>query len=160
VGWGGARLRLINPYFLLPMALTGALTASGIHLSGLPSPLIAFAQLMLGVSTGSMFRRSLFRNHKATATTLISTFVLLSASLSIAWLMAHLFDQDIATMALASAPGSVTEMTLTAKAMHLDVSLIAAFHLFRVFFIMALVPVLFGAAVWFATGRHKKKRKR
>jgi membrane AbrB-like protein len=159
IGWCGVKLRMINPYFLAPMALTGALTALGVHLSGLPSPLLAFAQLMLGVSTGSMFRRSLFRNHKATTTTLVSTFVLLSASLSIAWLMAHLFDLDIAAMALASAPGSVTEMTLTAKAMHLDVSLIAAFHLFRVFFIMALVPVLFGAAVWIAGGGHKKKRK-
>jgi membrane AbrB-like protein len=156
-GWGAARLRMINPYFLAPMALTGALTALGIQLSGYPTPMIAFAQLMLGFSTGSMFRRSLFRNHRASITTFISTILLLSSSLAIAWLISHLFDQDPAAMALASAPGSVTEMTLTAKAMHLDVSLVAAFHLFRVFFVMALVPVLFGAAVWFVGKRKKRK---
>ena len=146
-----ARIRLLNPFFLGPMILAGVLTASGVELSGLPDALIALAQVLLGVSVGMMFRRRLFRSPAITATILVSTAVLISAALGIAYLIHTLFGLDLATMALANAPGSVTEMALTAKAMHLDVSLVAAFHLIRIFLIVLIVPYLFDAMKWFAS---------
>ena len=149
-----AWLRILNPFFLGPMILAGVLTVSGVEMSRLPDALIAAAQVLLGVSVGMMFRRRLFRSFAITGTIVVSTIVLLVVSLGIAYLLHVLFGLHLATMALANAPGSVTEMALTAKAMHLDVSLVAAFHLARIFFILLLVPYLFdGMRRWAARKR-------
>lgn len=138
-----AKLRILNPFFLGPMLLTGVLTASGVELARLPDILTAAAQVLLGVSVGMMFRRRLFRSFAIAGTIVVSTIALLAMSLGIAYLLHAMFGLHLATMALANAPGSVTEMALTAKAMHLDVSLVAAFHLIRIFFMVLLVPYLF-----------------
>jgi uncharacterized protein len=147
-GYAGFRLRATNPYFLMPMLLAGILTALGVNLSGIPNPLIACAQIFLGASLGAMFRRDLFQNVPASILTFASSVLLIASALGVALLLAAFGSADFATLALAVAPGGVTEMTLTAKAMHLDVSLIAAYHLIRVFIITAFVPLLFAGALW------------
>ena len=47
----------------------------------------------------------------------------------------------LATLVLAAAPGSVTEMSLTVQAMGLGVALVTTFHIVRLFIIMPLSPV-------------------
>lgn len=146
-GYAGFRLGATNPYFLLPMLFAGALTALGVNLSGIPNPLIACAQICLGASLGAMFRRDLFQNVFGTVLTFASAAILIVCALGVSLLLALFGSADFATLALAVAPGSVTEMTLTAKAMHLDVSLIAAYHLTRVFIVTACVPLIFAVAL-------------
>ncbi len=115
--------RVANPFFLGPMLVVGlAVGAGGLTIPPLPDLLISTAQVLLGVSLGSMFRRDLMRSGLqflgATATT---TLLLLAVCIGLAELWAIWFDVDFATLALANAPGAVTEMAITAKAMRLDV---------------------------------------
>jgi membrane AbrB-like protein len=158
-GYAGFRLRATNPYFLMPMMLAGILTAVGVNLSGIPNPLIACAQIFLGASLGAMFRRDLFENVYGSILTFVSSAILIVSALGVSLLLAFFGSADFATLALAVAPGGVTEMTLSAKAMHLDVSLVAAYHLTRVFIVTAFVPLIF-ALVLKMLGKRREKTSR
>lgn len=143
-GVAASRIGILNPYFLGPMLGTGALTAAGLHLSDFPEAMIAGAQVLLGVSLGSTFRRSLFASGLGfLGAALLTTLALLAACIALAGGLAVLFEERFPVMLLANAPGSVTEMAITAKATGLDVSLVAAFHMVRILFIMALIAPLY-----------------
>jgi len=145
-GWVLWRIGITNPYFLGPMAVMGGLTAAGAGLPEIPAPAIWAAQVLLGVGLGAMFRRETLRGGRSVAMQVVSgTLVLLVVCCGIALMLVALFDLDPATMLLASAPGGVTEMTLTAKAVDADVSLVAAFHIARVFLILPLIPLIYRA---------------
>ena len=47
------------------------------------------------------------------------------------------------TMVLATAPGSVTEMALTAKILDEGVAVVTAYHVVRIFVIIPLAPLIF-----------------
>jgi uncharacterized membrane protein AbrB (regulator of aidB expression) len=47
------------------------------------------------------------------------------------------------TMLLAAAPGSVTEMALTAEVMHANAAVVTAFHIVRIFTILAAARRIF-----------------
>jgi uncharacterized membrane protein AbrB (regulator of aidB expression) len=49
-------------------------------------------------------------------------------------------------MILATAPGSITEMALTAKVLQQGVAVVTAFHVLRVMIIMPLAPAIFRVA--------------
>ena len=57
---------------------------------------------------------------------------MLIASVAAGALLAWFFDLPIATMILATSPGGLAEMTITAQALQISVPLVVAFHLFRV----------------------------
>jgi uncharacterized membrane protein AbrB (regulator of aidB expression) len=54
------------------------------------------------------------------------------ASVAAAAVLARAFHLPIATMILATSPGGLAEMTITAQALQISVPLVVAFHLFRV----------------------------
>ncbi|WP_161556167.1 AbrB family transcriptional regulator [Mangrovicoccus ximenensis] len=137
------KLGLSNPYFLGPLAVSSAVTAAGLDLPDYPSVILWAAQVVLGTWLGSNFRRSLFRSAGRLMTaSVISTLLFISASAVISATLAPLLGLSWQTLVLASTPGGVTEMALTAKFLGVDVALITAFHLVRIFIVMPLVPVL------------------
>jgi uncharacterized membrane protein AbrB (regulator of aidB expression) len=73
-------------------------------------------------------------------TGIITGFILamMMALLAFAWVVSSITDIDFASAALASSPGGFSEMTVTAQTLHLDVALVAAFHIFRAFFVNGL----------------------
>ncbi len=46
-------------------------------------------------------------------------------------------------MVLATAPGSVTEMALTAKILQQGVAMVTAFHVVRIFILLPAAPLIF-----------------
>jgi membrane AbrB-like protein len=52
-----------------------------------------------------------------------------------------LYHIDMTTAFLCIAPGGLPEMGVTAHTVHADVSMVAAYQLFRVFFILFIVPI-------------------
>lgn len=154
---GGLVLHLMgssNAFFLGPMAVLGALTAAGYHLSGIPGPVIAAGQVLLGVSLGAMFsRQNLMAAGHFILTAVWTTALLLMLSSGIAALLWWAFDLPFRTMIVATAPGSLTEMVVTARVLSLDVPLVAAFHLSRVFLLVAFVPVAYRMLSWWLSRR-------
>ena len=127
------KLHFQNGCLLVPIFLGAALTMSGIQLSAVPHWLIDFAQLMFGLVLGARYERAFFIRYKLFIpfALLNSCFILVTSAVAGAAL-AWLFDLPVATMILATAPGGLAEMTITAQALKISVPLVVAFHLFRV----------------------------
>lgn len=140
-GIGGAviarRLRIANPFFV--GALGGAALAAALSLpiTAYPYPVLAAAQVFLGVWLGAVFDRDLLRRARgfipaAVVSSLLLTALCVAMGLGLAWAT----GQPATVMILATAPGSVTEMALTAKILQEGLALVTAFHLVRIFVII------------------------
>ena len=135
-------LRINSPFFLGALAFASMASATDVlPLSPYPSEVLAFGQILLGTWLGSTFKRALFQRAGRQIGSVISTTgLLIISSALLAIIIAELSDISWRTLVLGSAPGSVTEMALTAKFLHDDVALITAFHLMRIFLILPNVP--------------------
>jgi hypothetical protein len=137
-------LKLSNAFFLGSVGTAAAITASGITLSAVPFPLLVAGQILLGVSLGSRFdREKLVGAGQFVVAGLVSTAVLLLLCFAIAVLMWKLGAGTLPSLTLATAPGSVTEMAIAAKAMNEAVAMVTAYHLVRIFIIIPLGTHLF-----------------
>jgi membrane AbrB-like protein len=127
------RFHFHNGCLLTPIFFGAALTMSGVPLSAVPHWLTDIAQLMFGLVLGARYERAFFARHKLFIpfALLNSLFILVASALS-GFLLAWLFGLPIATMIIATSPGGLAEMTITAQALHISVPLVVAFHLFRV----------------------------
>jgi len=143
------RMGLANAWFLGPLIAISTMTASGIHLSGMPFGLVAVAQILLGVSLGTTFeRRFLMRSPRLLVATVVCSILLLVACGTIAALLASLTGLHPASLALALAPGGLPEMVLTAKVLHLSVPMVTAFHVERVVLTLLLAPQIVALVAW------------
>jgi len=147
------RLRLHNGYLLAPIFFGAALTMSGVQLSAVPHWMTDFAQLMFGLVLGARYERAFFARYRLFIpfALLNSLFIIITsvvAGVALAWL----FDLPIATMIIATAPGGLAEMTITAQALQISVPLVVAFHLFRVVIVNMGTQYIYVCAAW-ALGR-------
>jgi membrane AbrB-like protein len=127
------RLRLQNGYLLAPIFFGAALTVGGIQLSAVPHWMTDFAQLMFGLVLGARYERAFFSRYRLFIPfALLNSFFILIASVVVGAALGWAFGLPIATMIIATAPGGLAEMTMTAQALHISVPLVVAFHLFRV----------------------------
>ena len=127
------RLRFNNGYLLMPIFFGAALTVSGFELSAVPRWMTDFAQLMFGLVLGARYERAFFARYKLFIPfALLNSAFILIASVAAGAALAWIFGLPIATMILATSPGGLAEMTITAQALQISVPLVVAFHLFRV----------------------------
>jgi membrane AbrB-like protein len=91
------------------------------------------AQLMFGLVLGARYERAFFARYRLFIPfALLNSLFVLIASIAAGAALAWAFDLPIATMILATSPGGLAEMTITAQALQISVPLVVAFHLFRV----------------------------
>jgi membrane AbrB-like protein len=134
-------LRLSNPFFLGPLAVCAMLTAFGMELPPFPPLVMALAQIALGTWLGSTFRRELFASGDGQIIgATVSALVLLSLISAVALGLAHLCGYPWIVLVLGAAPGGVTEMALTAKFLGVEVALVTAIQLTRIFLFMPNIP--------------------
>jgi membrane AbrB-like protein len=127
------RLHFHNGCLLTPIFIGAALTMSGVELSAVPQQLTDLAQLMFGLVLGARYERAFFARYKLFIPfALLNSCFILVASVAAGAALAWAFDLPVATMILATAPGGLAEMTITAQALKVSVPLVVAFHLFRV----------------------------
>jgi len=137
VGWLlgeiSEKFQFHNGCLLVPIFFGAALTMGGVQLSSVPRWMTDFAQLMFGVILGARYERAFFARYKLFIPfALLNSFFILIASVLAGVLLAWAFNLPAATMILATSPGGLAEMTITAQALHISVPLVVAFHLFRV----------------------------
>ena len=139
---GLKRLKVPNAWVIGPLLMALALTASGIHLSRLPEWMIRAGQLFIGVSLGTRFTPGFVH----TAPRYLASVAVCSL---LAMLLAGGFGLGLAALAginpgtaiLATSPGGIAEMSLTARVLHLGVPIVTAFHVARmVVVVLAIGP--------------------
>ncbi len=137
------RLRLSNPFFL--GSLGGAALAAALELpiTAFPYPVLAGAQVLLGVWLGAVFDRAFFREAgRFVPAAIASTFLMILLCIFMGLAFVPLTGTRWTTMILATAPGSVTEMALTAKVLQEGIAVVTAFHVIRIFIILPLAPLI------------------
>lgn len=135
------RLRLSNAFFLGPLTFTAIAAALSVPMVQWPAPVLAIAQILLGTWLGSTLGPDLFRRTgRNLAVAILTTVVLLVGCGGGALLLSLYSSLDAETLILGTAPGGVTEMTLTAKVLLLDVATITAFHVTRILIVMPNIP--------------------
>lgn len=148
-------LRLPNSNFLGPLAVGAVISASGIVLSGVPTPLLAAGQVLLGISLGAQFsRKQIARDIRFSWAAVVATIALLAQCAAVAyglWLFTD--GKPLGGFLLATAPGSVTEMALTAKLLSQGVAMVTAYHLVRIFIVIPLAPLLYRLFRYVMRGR-------
>lgn len=126
------RLGLPNAWTLGPLTVTATLTASGVTLSALPHTAVAGGQLLLGCALAGRFGPDFIHSAPRFMGSVALVSLLVAAGCAaFAGLIAAATGLPWATMILATAPGGVAEMSLTAKLLHLGVPVVAAFQVLR-----------------------------
>ncbi len=139
-----ARFRFRNAWLLGPMAVGCVLGLSEANLSAIPPWLSAAGQVLIGAQVGSQFERTLiYSMRRFIPAALVNLVVLMAGCATVGVLVAYATGISPANMILATSPGGVTEMCITAKVLHLDVPIIVAFHLVRIFLVILSAPYLF-----------------
>ena len=143
-GFAMQRLDAPNAFVLGALAVAIPLTAGEFTASAVPRWLIDAAQLLLGCALGSRFNRSfLKRAPRFVGAVTISVVVAMILSALFAFALASITGIHPATLVLATAPGGIAEMAVTAKVLELGVPLVTAFHVTRVVLLLACTGPLF-----------------
>ena len=135
--------RLNSPFFLGSLAFTAAAATFSLPIAMPPFWLLCSAQILLGIWLGSMFDRTMFTTMGSfVVSAIVSTTVLVILAIILALVVASMSGIDWRTMILATAPGSVIEMALTARLLEIDPAMVTAFHIVRIFMLLVLAPLV------------------
>jgi len=133
-----------TPFLLGPILGTALFSMNGIYCPPLPAWLTILAQIAVGTYMGNGIQlASLTRWRILLASTMLGVAVVLAMSLAVGYLLSSYYGYSNVTSFLSMAPGGVAEMSVTGIALHADLSAIASYQLFRLFFIMLLTPLMF-----------------
>jgi len=128
-----------NVWVIGPLLAAGLLTAFGLGPSALPAWAVNGGQAFIGVALGTRFRPGFFSRAPRLMTVVAgSTLASIVASALFATALGTLAGIPVATMVLATSPGGIAEMSLTAKVLGLGVPIVTVFHVTRM---VALVLV-------------------
>ena len=141
------RLGLPNPFVLGALAVTATLTLAGVEFSALPRWATNAAQLFIGVSLGARFTPDFARAAPRWLVAVAAgTVGMLLLSAGFAWALAAAIGLHPATAVLATSPGGIAEMAITAKVLQLGVPTVTAFHVVRYVAVLLLTGPLFRGA--------------
>ncbi|MBV4397867.1 AbrB family transcriptional regulator [Advenella sp. RU8] len=139
-----ARMGMMNAWLLVPLAIGMVVSVSGLYTSPPPGFLTAVAQVLIGVHMGAMFRRdSLLMVRRTLPNLLLNVFLITGMCALIGAAIALGTGTTVPTMILATAPGGIADMSLSAKTLGLDVPTVVGFHVVRVFVFLSITPYLF-----------------
>lgn len=140
VGAIAAWLRVPNGWLFGPLVLSAALTASGHAPSSVPAWLVNLGQWLIGCSLGARFTPDFFRGSpRFLLAVLVSGIALIVLCIATGVLISMLADIPWPTMVLATAPGGIAEMGLTAKLLQSGVPVVTAFHIIRLAVVVSTV---------------------
>ncbi|HTJ99044.1 MAG TPA: AbrB family transcriptional regulator [Bordetella sp.] len=141
-----ARAGMRNAWLLVPLAVGIAATLSGWVSSSMPPALASLAQVFIGTQLGAAFQRDdVLAVRRSLPAILLNVGILAAGCAGVAMALAAVSGAHPHSLVLATSPGGVTEMCLTARALGLEVPLIVGFHVCRVFVVLAATPWLFAA---------------
>ncbi|HUH86042.1 MAG TPA: AbrB family transcriptional regulator [Stellaceae bacterium] len=144
VGWLFSRARVNNAWFLGSLATGIVIAALALPLSAVPGWLVSAAQVLLGLALGARFDRAfLIAAPRFTLAALLSALFMVMLCALMGWLVAQAMAMTPAAAVLATAPGSIGEMAVTARALGVAVPMVTAFQLVRIVMVLLLAGPFF-----------------
>jgi membrane AbrB-like protein len=141
--WLAVKLRFPTPYFLGPILAAALFTVAGFEPPHLPSLFILIAQWSLGIYMGMGIKLSSLRNwRKLLPYSISGSIVVVAFSLGLSYAFSLLQPISVMTAFLSTSPGGMTEMGVTASLVGANISLVVAYQMFRILFILFIVPYM------------------
>lgn len=138
------RLRSPNAWVMGPLAASVLLTATGSVATAMPTWIVNGGQLLIGIVLGTRFAPGFFQRAPRILTVVfVSTLATIAASALFGVALARLAAVSPATMVLATAPGGIAEMSITAKVLGLGVPIVTIFHATRMATLVLLLGVVY-----------------
>jgi len=138
-----------NAWVIGPLVVGAALTAAGQNWTMLPPVLVNAGQVLIGLSLGTRFTPDFLRQApRFIGVVAASTVLGIVVSALFGSAIGALAGIPASTMVLATSPGGIAEMTLTAKTLRLGVPVVTVFHVTRM-----VAMVLVTGLVYRAVGR-------
>jgi membrane AbrB-like protein len=152
------RFKMPIPYLVGPVLATCVLVVNGLPAPALPPITIIAAQLSIGTYMGVNIRFNSMQKKWRTIVpyTLLNAGAVLLFCLGLGWLLTRFISVDLVTGFLSTAPGGITEMGLTAMQVNADLSTVVAYHIFRMFFILLIIPIFLRR--WLCSRDEKRPR--
>ncbi|PZE22098.1 AbrB family transcriptional regulator [Paenibacillus xerothermodurans] len=139
--WMAGKLRFPTPYFLGPIIAAGVITVLGLDPPTLPPLVVILAQWCLGVSMGLGIKLNSLSNwRRLLPYSLLGSISVVAFCWTLSYAFSLLQPVSMVTAFLSTAPGGMTEMGVTATLVGADVSLVVAYQMFRILFILFIVP--------------------
>lgn len=146
-GAGAALMRRTggaNPWFIGPLLVAMGLTLLDVHLSAVPPALSHAAQLVIGVSLGVRFsRRFLHAAPRWLAAVALGTLGMIVLCAAMAWVLAWASGLHPVTLMLATSPGGLAEMAITAQVLQLGAPVVTAFQVCRLVAVLLLAEPVY-----------------
>jgi membrane AbrB-like protein len=160
----GTLCGLLLRHFDVPNGFTiGALLASismtlaGVTSSAVPTQLSNVGQLLIGCMLGARFQQEfLHRAPRFLSALFASILVAMLLSVLTGLTLAFVMHRAWPTIVLATAPGGIAEMAITAKVLRLGVPIVTAFHVARMVMLVTLTAPLYKLAVALAGKRARR----
>lgn len=144
---GVAAMRLTglpNPFVLGALLVAAGLSLAGVELSALPRWATNAGQLFIGVSLGTRFTPDFARTApRWLVGVALGTLLMMGLSAGFAWALSAWISLHPATVILATSPGGIAEMCITAKVLELGVPAVTAFHVVRYVAVLLLTAPLY-----------------
>lgn len=142
--WLMARLHRPNPWFIGPLVVAMGLTMASVSLSAIPREFSNAAQLLIGISLGVRFTPAFVHTApRWLASVAVGSLVLIGLSAGFAWVLAWVTGLHPVTLSLATAPGGIAEMSITAKVLQLGAPMVTAFQVCRLIAVLMLVEPVY-----------------
>lgn len=133
------KFNMPNNWVIGPLLVVIMLTGVNIELSAMPRWATNAAQVLIGCTLGSRFNAAFFRSApRFLASVVVSVCMAMLLAAGFAWALAAVSGVNLPTMILATAPGGVAEMSITAQVLHFGVPVVTAFHVVRMAFLVLL----------------------
>lgn len=141
--WIAVRLRFPTPFFLGPILAAGIITVAGYEPPHLPPLFTLLAQWSLGIYMGLGIKLSSLSNWKKLLPySIAGSIAVVAFSLGLSYLFSKVHPMSLLTAFLSTSPGGMTEMAVTASMVGADVSMVVAYQMFRILFILFIVPYM------------------
>jgi membrane AbrB-like protein len=148
------RLGSPNGWMIGPLLAAAVVTSMGLTWSSLPVPVVNSGQLLIGIGLGTRFTPGFFESApRFLGAVAAVTLVYLVIAAVFGWLLSAGSGLHWSTAIVATTPGGIGEMALTAKALQLGVPIVTAFHAIRMAAVVLSVGITYRA--W---GRWKNRR--
>lgn len=139
-----ALIRLPAAAILGPMLLSAAAHYFGLTKAQPPAEIVAAAQVVIGTAIGCRFIGVHVREVGRTLVMSVGGgLVGVGVAVVFTLIAVQFIDLPMPALLLSFSPGGVAEMSLVALALHVDTAMVAAHHLFRIFFVVLLAPAVF-----------------
>lgn len=133
-----------NGWLIGPLLVTALLTGLGLEGSAMPRWASNAAQLLIGCALGSRFDAAFLRTGpRFMLSVALTVFLGMTLAAAFGYALAQVSGMHVPTAILATAPGGVTEMSITAKALQFGVPVVTAFHVTRMAFLVLATGPLF-----------------